>query len=254
MMKYSKLFLAAVLARSTSVFVQGTGRHEYDFCGIYGANALDDNYTGTHPVAGLGCTLDDKTHCLCSIDYNRPSERSPFIWQCGGQVEFGPKGNKVCPDTVPVIKPTGVDSMDFTESPTLGVVVECDTKLHPSGYPGDELCGYSECESGGDSSAICACVDFTGLVDANRTGMQWICLHSKCNCPADVPVEDVGPISDSDKSNDSIFATALFLLLALFIVGARRGKESTLRKILGEPVVRSIASCHRKQKSTRVAS
>jgi hypothetical protein len=181
-MAYSQLFLVLLLS-TLSVLVESSETKEFDYCGVDGRKFLDYNFTGNHNVAGDGCTLGNKTRCLCSIDYNDNSSLSPFIWQCGDTVEFGPKGNKTCPKTVPVLKPTGVNSIDFTES-MLGVPVECDTATDPTGYPGDEPCGYSECESGGDYSAICGCVDGSQRPDVAFNTTQWICLHSTCNCPS----------------------------------------------------------------------
>jgi hypothetical protein len=181
-------------SNSTGPIDQSSGTQEYDYCGVDGSKFLDYNFTGNFNVAGVGCTLGNKTNCLCSIDYNDQSSLSPFIWQCG-TVEFGPKGNKTCPAIVPVVKPTGVNSIDFSES-MLGVPVECDTDSNPTGYPGDEPCGYSECESGGDYSAICGCVDGSQRPDVEFNTTQWICLHSACNCPGAVE-----PTMDSTKND-----------------------------------------------------
>lgn len=81
-----------------------------------------------------------------------------------------------------MIKRVGVDSIDFTED-LVGVVIPCNISIHPTGYPGDESCGYSECESGGSFSAICGCVDLGTRGDTGMSvGMQWICMHSTCGC------------------------------------------------------------------------
>jgi hypothetical protein len=210
-MAYFKFFLVLLLS-TLNVLVQSTGTKEFDYCGVDGEKFLDYNFTGNHNVAGLGCTLGNKTNCLCSIDYNDQSSLSPFIWQCG-TVEFGPKGNKTCPATVPVVKPTGVNSIDFSES-MLGVSVTCDTAVNPTGYPGDEACGYSECEKGGDYSAICGCVDFSQRDDVELKGVQWICLHSTCNCPEDGTVTG----NKNSTTNNSTSAAASTLPLS-FLAG-----------------------------------
>jgi hypothetical protein len=81
-----------------------------------------------------------------------------------------------------VIKRVGVGSIDFTEE-LEGVPVPCNTTIHPTGYPGDEVCGYSECESGGSYTAVCGCVDSGTRTDPTESsGMQWICIHSTCGC------------------------------------------------------------------------
>ena len=103
-------------------------------------------------------------------------------------MRFGPKNEKVCPASVPVPKQYGVDSIYFTEA-MLGVPVACDLDIHPTGYPGDEVCAYSECEDGGEYSAICACVDLSERVE--NGGTQWFCLHATCQCEATAEEEDV---------------------------------------------------------------
>ena len=42
------------------------------------------------------------------------------------------------------------------------------------------MCPYSECDEGGDTSAVCACIDLAkyGLGE----GEEWFCLHSTCDC------------------------------------------------------------------------
>ena len=172
--------LILALLASLNVLVHSTGTQEYDLCGVDGEKILEYDYIVDHNVAGDGCTLGNKTNCICAMDYeDQSAPLPPFKWLCG-TVEFGPKGNKTCPTTIPIVKSIGSNSSNGTE-----VMVECNTTLHPKGYPGDEGCGYSECENGGDYSALCGCVDFSEH-DFNTTeGMQWICLYSACNCPVD---------------------------------------------------------------------
>jgi hypothetical protein len=233
-----KLFLV-VSAASLHDFVQSTGTkanltgsagqtpeiQEYDLCGVDGERVTDYNYTVEHNLAGDGCTLGKKTNCLCSIDYSdQSSPLPPFKWLCG-TVEFGPKGNKTCPNTVPVVKQIGFDSPDVTES-MLAVVAECNTTIHPTGYPGDESCGYSECESGGSYTALCGCVDFSQHEYNITDGMQWVCLYSACNCPGDenrTATDDGTKMTGTDNNSTSAAATAplgVFLAgVALALVG-----------------------------------
>jgi hypothetical protein len=158
------------------------GLQQGDLCGIEGSNFLDDNFTGTITVAGEGCVSANNANCLCAPNFDDPASLSGFTFQCNGKVSFGPQNGKVCPEKVPVIKRVGVDSIDFTED-LVGAVIPCNTSIHPMGYPGDEVCGYSECESGGSFSAICGCVDLGTRGDTGMSiGMQWICMHSTCGC------------------------------------------------------------------------
>jgi hypothetical protein len=195
------LFIAGV---NSAVLQQG------ELCGVEGSDFLSDNFTGSVAVAGKGCVSANNTNCLCAPNFDDSESLSGFIWQCNGKVEFGPKNNKVCPPKVPVIKRVGVDSIDFSEE-MLGVSVPCNTTINPTGYPGDESCGYSECESGGSFSAICGCVDLGNRSETDQTGMQWICLHSTCGCSLE---EDDSP-ADSPKSTTSASRSTPFILAAL---------------------------------------
>lgn len=172
-----KLFLAClyIFGAIGEALLQG------DLCGVEGSNFLNESFVGSIAVAGKGCASANNTNCLCAPDFDYPDSSSEFTFQCNGKVKFGPKNGKVCPTKVPVIRRVGVGSIDFSEA-LVGVTVPCDTSIHPTGRPGDENCGYSECESGGSFSAICGCVDL-GNRDGNTTGgMQWVCLHSTCRC------------------------------------------------------------------------
>ncbi len=42
------------------------------------------------------------------------------------------------------------------------------------------MCPYSECDEGGDTSAICACIDLAKY--GFGEGEEWFCLHSTCSC------------------------------------------------------------------------
>merc|ERR1712032_217071 len=122
-------------------------------------------------------------------------------------------GGKVCPATVPVAKglgslswvvnrdrrralqssavaaagsteeeDTGVSTVGVgTESQQQKMSVPCNTDIHPTGQPGDEVCPYSDCDDeDGEHSAICACIDLAryGIGD----GMEWVCMHATCDC------------------------------------------------------------------------
>lgn len=70
------------------------------------------------------------------------------------------------------------------------------------------MCPYSDCDEGGEYSAICACVDKSkyGLGE----GEEWFCLHSTCKC------EPVGEEATEGTSS----ASALFAGFSLVAVGA----------------------------------
>lgn len=155
---------------------------EGDTCGVTSKNFLEAEFLGNYRVAGSeGCALRNSTQpCYCAPNLADATSLSEWKWQCGEDVQFGPKNGKVCPTTVPVLKKYGVDSISFSEA-MLGVAVECDPTVHPTGYPDDEVCGYSECENGGEYSAICACVSLDDRGVENG-GNQWFCLHSTCDC------------------------------------------------------------------------
>jgi len=167
----------ALLATSAAAFKQG------DACGVTSADFMESEYLGDYAVSGPGCALSDGgEECFCAPDLSDSENLSEWKWQCGEDVQFGPKGDKVCPDSVPVPKKYGVDSVSFSEA-MLGVPVPCDTSVNPTGYPDDEVCGYSECEQGGEYSAVCACVDLEERVPG--AGQQWFCLHATCACEAE---------------------------------------------------------------------
>ena len=159
----------------------------------------------------------DDTNCLCAPNFDDSQSLSGFVWQCNGKVEFGPKNGKVCPEKVPVIKREGVDSIDFSEE-LLSAGAPCNTTFNPTGYPGDESCGYSECETGGSYSAICGCVDLGNRSEVETSGMQWICLHSKCRCSLDEDDATVVQNTSASRSAPFILA-ALVASAALVIVG-----------------------------------
>jgi hypothetical protein len=218
----SKLFLAFLFI--AGVVVDSAVLQQGEYCGVEGSDFLSDNFTGSVAVAGKGCASANNTNCLCAPNFNDGESLSGFIWQCNGQVEFGPKNGKVCPDKVPVIKRVGVDSIDFSES-MLGVPVACNTSINPTGYPGDESCGYSECESGGSFSAICGCVDLGNRSEVDSVGMQWICLHSTCGCSltqddsTSTENDDYGSNTTSSSSSTPFVLAALATSVAFAIAG-----------------------------------
>ena len=188
-----------------------------DTCGVTSRDFMNYDYRSDHLIAGTaGCTFrredDDAyvdTGCFCAPNLDDNESLGVWQWQCNGVVDFGPNPltTKTCPSTVPVAK--GLGFLSFitnrnladeeedasntppqpivvgigTESQQQKQVVACDQTIHPTGHPGDEVCPYSDCDAGGDHSAICACVNLAeyGMGD----GMQWICMHGTCNCADD---------------------------------------------------------------------
>ena len=125
---------------------------EGDSCGVQSADFVLPEFLGDYAVAGQGCTLegDGADGCFCAPDLNDNERLSEWKWQCNTDSQlFGPKNGKVCPDRVPVPKQYGVDSEEFSIA-LQQVGVPCDPAEHPTGHLGDEVCGYSECEDGGE--------------------------------------------------------------------------------------------------------
>jgi len=198
-----RLASVALLVASAAAIKQG------DTCGVESKDFMEAEYLGDYAVAGAGCSLSDGGEkCFCAPDLSDEENLSEWKWQCGDNVQFGPKNDKVCPDTVPVPKKYGVDSVSFSEA-QLGVPVECDTATNPIGYPDDEVCGYSECEDGGEYSAVCACVDLEKR-GVQGGGQQWFCLHATCACEA----EDSGIFSTSKAA---MFAAPLAVAAAAML-------------------------------------
>lgn len=186
-----KLFIVCLfsLASVGSALLNG------ELCGIEGKDFFNDNFTGRVAVAGNGCVSGADTNCLCAPNFDNQATLKGFVFQCNGMVNFGPKKGKVCPATVPVIKRVGVASINFTES-SIGVPVPCNTTIHPTGYPGDESCGYSECESGGSFTALCGCVDFGAGSPGRPSGMIWTCVHSTCGCDLNTAAPTKAPTQE----------------------------------------------------------
>jgi hypothetical protein len=181
-------------------------------------------------------------------------------------VNFGPNPStgKVCPATVPVAK--GLGELEFvmkknralqsdaassekdpstttavvgigTESQLQKMSVACNTTVHPTGQPGDEVCPYSDCDEGGDHSAICACLDLSKY--GMGEGEEWVCMHATCSCEDKSATHDimdgqgqqenlnedldeasnVSSNEDSNVSPASVVSTVLsFSMLAMVVI------------------------------------
>lgn len=185
-----------------------------DSCGVKSTDFLNYDYRSDYLVAGEeGCTLGEDTGCFCAPDLEDGESLSEWKWQCNYSVNFGPNSanGKVCPDSVPVAKDLGdldvVLNRRTLQDPTTQSV-SCDTAIHPTGRPGDEVCPYSSCDVGGDHSAICACIDLAqyGLGD----GMEWICMHATCSCNDE---EEEGELNDMEASGSASIASTVFTLI-----------------------------------------
>lgn len=178
-----------------------------DECGVNGADFLDDSFTGTYRVSGdAGCTIGEETGCYCSPILGDADPLGEWIWQCTSEspdaVPFGPADGKICPAEMPV--PLG-----FLED----VNPSCNSS-NPTGQAGDPPCSYSDCDSGGNLTAVCGCVDLTFGQGPDEEGdLQWFCLHSTCECgavPAPEPTDGA-----SAMSSFAIFSVAAIAAYAL---------------------------------------
>jgi hypothetical protein len=159
-----------------------------DSCGVRSSDFVNDFFAGEYRVAGTsGCNLelaDDvgstQTGCFCAPDFDDQDPLSAWKWQCNDSVEFGPVAQKVCPATIPISTKTGID-IELSRRAAENTLA-CDSSIHPTGRPGDEVCPYSDCDQpGGDTySAICGCVDLAKY--GMGQGEQWFCLQSTCSC------------------------------------------------------------------------
>ena len=175
--------LLAVLAMTFAVAAASI--QAGDTCGVTSTDFLQYSYQSEYLVAGeAGCTLGDDTGCFCAPDLDDGESLSEWKWQCNNSVDFGPtSADKVCPDVVPVAKGLGDLDVVLNRRMLQGQQqqrVSCDTDIHPTGRPGDEVCPYSDCDEGGDHSAICACIDLEQY--GMGEGMEWVCMHATCNC------------------------------------------------------------------------
>lgn len=55
---------------------------EHDGCGIHGSDFTSPNFVGDSPVAGSGCTLGNRTKCLCKPVLNNGVQLEGWTWQC----------------------------------------------------------------------------------------------------------------------------------------------------------------------------
>lgn len=197
------LALLATAVSTVSAFQKG------DTCGVTSTNFLNYDYRSEYMVAGeTGCSLGDDIGCFCAPNLADGESLGEWEWQCNGDVKFGPVSSKTCPDVVPVAK--GLGNLESVVNRNLArnldvdkvTSVACDTNMHPTGRPGDEVCPYSDCDQGGDHSAICACIDLGkyGLGD----GMEWVCMHSTCSCSdQDDKNVDSNNIDEGEASKES---------------------------------------------------
>lgn len=196
-------FLACTLAAASG----DHGFHEGDTCGVKSSDFFNGYFVGDYLVAGAeGCTLaDGQTGCYCAPDLTDGQSLGEWKWQCNGLVAFGPADGKTCPSTIPV--PKGYEDLEVVPKQATTPVVACNTTVNPTGQEGDEVCPYSDCDTGGDTSAICACVDLAKYDLGD--GQQWICMHSTCSCEAKVSEDE-----PAATSSGTAFASATAMLLA----------------------------------------
>jgi hypothetical protein len=215
-MKLTCALLSATVATATATSFQ-----HGDACGVSSRDFLTYDFRSDFLVAGEeGCTLGDDTQCYCAPDLNDGESLSEWKWQCNSienTVTFGPKNNKACPESVPVAKGLGdLDVILNRRALQVQERVPCDTAINPTGRPGDEFCPYSDCDEGGDHSAICACIDLGqyGMGD----GMEWVCMHATCSCEGDHEV--AGEQGENMDISSSVgVAAASVMLLTSALVG-----------------------------------
>lgn len=157
---------------------------EFDACGVLSSDFLNDSFEGQYRVAGpTGCAVADNSeaNCFCGPEIDGEERLGEWLWQCGDNITFGPVSPKTCPAEVPVpvVNGVGITADEIRELREAGEM-DCDMEMHPGGHPGDEVCGYSNCDEGGDFTAVCACVDLSRY--GVEGGPQWHCLHSTCSC------------------------------------------------------------------------
>jgi hypothetical protein len=84
--------------------------------------------------------------------------------------------------------------------------------LNPTGQPGDEVCPYSDCDEGGDHSAICACIDLKKY--GMGEGTEWVCMHATCSC-GEEQQEDNGIVVEELNDMSGAAAYAFFLPISI---------------------------------------
>lgn len=187
----------------TNVYSTNGTIREGDYCNVTSRDFVNPNFLSEYTVAGDGCTLEDdtKSSCFCAPVLNNDEALSDWKWQCGGTVNFGPVPGKTCPTRVPVPSLLGLgnESESGVVESMLGAGAVCNSTIHPTGYAGDEVCAYSECESGGDRAAVCACVNTENL-GVKGGGEEWFCLHSQCECTLAVAGTEEGDAGKDDKA------------------------------------------------------
>lgn len=190
---------------------------EGDKCGVTSADFLNYRFGGDYLVAGEnGCTLDtadgtgEVDNCYCSPNYGDGDRLSEWNWQCGSDaVKFGPIEGKTCPVDLPVEKaPTDGATSTFS---AIKPEVACDIAVNPTGLEVDPVCSYSTCDEGGDTSAICACINMTAYridVAEGEAEMQWFCMHSTCSCTEPEIVQEGKTISAAAQQAVGVLAIA----------------------------------------------
>ena len=186
------LFTMVALLRVAAALIGATGAasaaiREFDTCGVLSSDFMNDSFEGQYRVAGpSGCALGGlassaKEDCFCGPEIDGEERLGEWLWQCEDNIAFGPVGAKTCPAEVPVpvINDKDITAEVVRELREAGEM-DCDVEIHPGGHPGDEVCGYSDCDQGGDFTAVCACVDMSRY--GVEGGPQWHCLHSTCSC------------------------------------------------------------------------
>jgi hypothetical protein len=210
---FSTAFSFGILA-SSLLAAEGTFQNG-DSCGVKSSDFVNDYFAGKFLVAGTsGCNLsDDETGCFCAPDFDDQDPLSEWKWQCNDSVDFGPVDGKVCPDTMPIPKESLPFEIEVSRSAAENTLA-CDTSVHPTGRPGDEVCPYSDCDQGGDTSAICGCVNLANY--GMGEGQQWFCLQSTCSCEEEGGMEETGGMEGTEPpSSSSVMATVVPLLLAI---------------------------------------
>jgi hypothetical protein len=215
MMSFSSYFvLCAVMSARV---IDAASFQEGDTCGVSSTDFLTYDFRSEFLVAGeKGCTLGESTNCYCAPNLSDGESLSEWKWQCNGSVKFGPTGgDKICPDSVPVTKGLGdLDVILNRRSLQIEERVSCDTTINPTGRPGDEVCPYSDCDEGGDHSAICACIDLEQY--GMGEGMEWICMHATCNCGENEESETGEMASSASSSSGLVFAFVPLLAMGAF--------------------------------------
>jgi hypothetical protein len=209
-----RLLLTFLTLTGASAFVEG------DSCGVKSSDFFNGYFVGDYLVAGAeGCTLGDgQTECYCAPDLTDGQSLSEWKWQCNGVVQFGPAEGKTCPDTIPA--PKGYEDLQVVLKQAVEQTpVECNVTQHPGGQQGDEVCPYSDCDAGGDTSAICACID---LAKYNLgEGQQWVCMHSTCSCKAENVTGDETETTTGDETeNTTSSAYSMASVTAIILAAA----------------------------------